>query len=42
MSYIKILNSKIHIPLYAGLLSVSASLLLCIATELLSNILCDI
>ena len=28
-----------HIPIYAGLLYINATLLLCIATKLLSNIL---
>ena len=36
------INSNMHIPRYAGLLSFNASLLLFNATELLSNILNDI
>ena len=35
-------KSYICIPMYADLLSIYATLLLCIATNLLSNILCDI
>ena len=37
-----LLNSKIHIPMYAVLLSVNVTLFLRIATKSLSNILSDI
>ena len=37
-----LLNSKIHIPMYEGLLNFNATLLFRIATKLLSNILYDI
>ena len=36
------LNSKIHIPVYAGLLTVNVTLFLRIASKLMSSILCDV
>ena len=37
-----LLNPKVHIPMYASLLSFNAILLQRIATKFLSNILCNI
>ena len=37
-----LINSNMHIPMCAGLLSVNVTLFLRIATKSLSNILCDI
>ena len=36
-----LLNSKLHIPVYAGLLRVNVTLFLRITTKSLSNILCE-